>query len=310
DDEPESDEPFITPLSVNGNSIRITVYPGLPGKAGSYAAIPLLESFGVENLSITTTDTNVIALNVLRPHGENRFIIQGRVNPSDTAAHFDVSVWRPEMFFLDLLKMSLAARGISVAGHEKIDSLDGKTILADFIHPIDSVLTHINKNSENLGAENLLKTLSSEKIGKPGTWNNGVLAVKNYLETTGVDTSDILLFDGSGVSFYNAISPDIIIKVLTDQYHRKKTFERFYSTLPIAGIDGTLKGRMKKPPTEGNVHAKTGTLTGVSALSGYVTTAAGHMLAFSILNNHSPRQSHELHELQDEIATLLAKLNY
>jgi D-alanyl-D-alanine carboxypeptidase/D-alanyl-D-alanine-endopeptidase (penicillin-binding protein 4) len=307
DDEPESDEPFITPLSVNGNSVKIAVRR-TSGAKPDVEITPMLPSFSITNNCIIGSDASLLPLNVVRPHGENRFIVTGEYTSRDSSRDFDLSVSNPAMFYLELLKSKLNDQGIVVNGKLLIDSMKGKTALAEIDHPLDSILVHINKNSENLAAENLLKTMAAEVYGAPGTWNNGVLAVKDYLASAGVDTAAIILADGSGVSFYNAISPNDFIKVLADQYHRKKTFERFFATLPIAGIDGTLHARMKNTVAEGRVHAKTGTLTGVSSLSGYVTTIEGKILAFSVLNNHFPGESHYIRDAQDEIMKILVRL--
>ena len=90
--------------------------------------------------------------------------------------------------------------------------------------------------------------------------------------------------DGSGLSLYNYVTPELMVKLLTYAYRNTKIFMQLYPALPIAGQDGTLKKRMTGPYTNGKVKAKTGTLTGISSLAGYLTTANNHVLAFSIIN--------------------------
>jgi D-alanyl-D-alanine carboxypeptidase/D-alanyl-D-alanine-endopeptidase (penicillin-binding protein 4) len=118
----------------------------------------------------------------------------------------------------------------------------------------------------------------------------------------------MILADGSGVSWYNAVTPGDIVAVLTDQYRRKSTFGTFLASLPVAGVDGTLKSRMGGAETAGRIYAKTGTITGVSTLSGYATTLSNELLAFSIMINHYPGKTDALRDLQDRILTELVRL--
>jgi D-alanyl-D-alanine carboxypeptidase/D-alanyl-D-alanine-endopeptidase (penicillin-binding protein 4) len=116
------------------------------------------------------------------------------------------------------------------------------------------------------------------------------------------------LYDGSGVSWYNSVTPHLLAGVLLDQYRRKETFGRFLATLPVAGRDGTLEQRMRSGPATGRIRAKTGTLTAVSTLSGYAETLAGETLVFSIMISHFPGNLRVLRELQDAVAAELVRL--
>ncbi|MDI6767703.1 MAG: D-alanyl-D-alanine carboxypeptidase/D-alanyl-D-alanine-endopeptidase [Bacteroidota bacterium] len=313
DDEPESYSAFITPLTVNGNSIKIFVSPGKNiGDPPSIKTEPVTSFTKLFNFGITSNDTLIPLCQVTRQRGTNNIIINGRLSPADEIKEFKLSIWKPELYFLSLLKERLKLSGIIVDRDITLDSIrhwrKESIFLAEVSHPIDSVLHQINKNSDNLAAENLLKTISAEHLGSSGSAENGLLLIKNYLASEGIDTSKMILVDGSGVSWYNAISPDAIVQILQKQYERKTTFKRFYESLAIAGVDGTLKNRMKGTRAEGNVHAKTGSLLGVSNLSGYVKSADGKLLAFSILCNHFPGESKILKEMQDKVIELLSKL--
>jgi D-alanyl-D-alanine carboxypeptidase/D-alanyl-D-alanine-endopeptidase (penicillin-binding protein 4) len=215
-------------------------------------------------------------------------------------------VWEPEKYFLELFRDALEKHGVAVHGITRIDTSRPGFVLGTVAHTLDSVLHRINKPSDNLGAEILLKTLGIAESGGQGTAEGGLGVVKKYLAGTGVDTTRLILADGSGMSFYDAISPDAIIKLLTAQ--SGEAFRRLYESLPVAGVDGTLKNRMRHGPAFGNVHAKTGSLTGVSALSGYVTTADHELLAFSMMCNHFPAEIVPLRAAQDSIMQILAGL--
>ncbi len=305
DDEPESYSAFITPLTVNGNSIKIFVSPSKKiGDPLSIQTEPVTSFIELSNLGITTNDTLIPLCRVTRQRDNNNIMITGRLSPVDETKEFNLSIWKPELYFLSLLKERLNLGGITIEGNITLGYNKGRTLLAEVSHPIDSVLHRINKNSDNLAAENLLKTISAEHLGSPGSAEMGLHIIKNYLVSEGIDTSKMILADGSGVSWYNTISPDAIVQLLKKQYEKKTTFKRFYESLAIAGVDGTLKNRMKGIQ---NVYAKTGSLLGVSNLSGYVRADDGKLLAFSILCNHFPGEIKIVREMQDKIIKLLTK---
>ena len=156
--------------------------------------------------------------------------------------------------------------------------------------------------------ENLLKILGAEKRGVPGTAMNGISVIKEFLSRASIDTAKLVLADGSGVSRYNLTSADMIVQLLQAMSKDPGHFETFYNSLPIAGVDGSLSNRMKGSTAQGNLHAKTGTLSGVSALSGYVRTADGELLAFSMLMQNFTTASWPYRLVQDAIGVFLSGL--
>jgi PBP4 family serine-type D-alanyl-D-alanine carboxypeptidase len=307
DDEPSTDAAFLTPLTINSNSLEIVVAPGHKTGDGVQALIePNTTYVELLNKGLTSPDTALPPLDVTRLRGQNTIIISGRLAPGMGSGEFGVSVWKPEMYFLTLLRERLLQCGITVHGIIRLDTAKGTIALSAIEHTMDSVLHQINKPSDNLAAEQLLKTIASEEFHIPGSASTGLSVVKQYLSSANIDTSNMILADGSGLSWYNAVSPDMLVKLLLDQYKRTSTFKHFYESLPIAGVDGTLINRMKGTRAESNVHAKTGSLTGVSALSGYVTTADGKMLICSILCNHFPAEILPLRNAQNRIMAILA----
>ena len=177
-------------------------------------------------------------------------------------------------------------------------------------HPLDSAILRINKKSDNVGAENLLKTLAAEKTRNPGSARDGAAIMKEFLAGIGIDTLRLTIADGSGVSFYNGVSADALVRLLVYLHTDSTLFGRFVRSLPVAGRDGTLKSRMRGSPAEGNVFAKTGSLTGVSALSGYVRTSGGMLLAFSILCNQVPGENGIARDIQDQILEILCRHDF
>ena len=164
------------------------------------------------------------------------------------------------------------------------------------------------KESDNLSAECLFRLIGHETTAEPGGTQNGVLGVRSSLARMGIDTAGVIVADGSGVSRYNLVSPADLVRVLEWMYDHPLLYAQFESSLPVAGTDGTLASRMKETPAEGNLRAKTGTLTGASALSGYVRTRDGELLCFSILMQFYPTTAAPYRAVQDSIGSFLASL--
>ena len=307
DDEPDPDEAFISPLTMNDNAIDMIISSGQQkGMPPSIQFKPQTSQCRIINNGVTSNDTSIPPLHVTRKRGENTFEITGRLEPRSLPQKFSFSVYQPSMFTLRLLKERLQINGITVTGSLLLDSTTSSAPHGvEFSHSIDSVIHRINKESDNIAAENILKILGAEYFHTTGSTESGLRVVREYLDHEGIDTSAITLVDGSGVSLYNAVTPNAIVGLLVKQHQNQRTFNRFYESLPIAGIDGTLHSRMRGTPAEGNVHAKTGSLTGVSALSGYATTKSGTLLAFSFLAEYLPKDIGTLRNLQDRMLEFL-----
>jgi serine-type D-Ala-D-Ala carboxypeptidase/endopeptidase (penicillin-binding protein 4) len=164
----------------------------------------------------------------------------------------------------------------------------------------------MNKVSDNLSAENALKVLGAVRVGLPGSSNKGISIVKRFLSTLDIDTTKISLADGSGVSRYNLLTTEQLVTFLSHIYKLPRIFPVFFNSLPIAVVDGTLANRMTTYPAACNVRAKTGTLNGVSCLSGYVQTQDGEMLAFSMMMQNFNTSVTDYRQMQDRICSLLA----
>jgi serine-type D-Ala-D-Ala carboxypeptidase/endopeptidase (penicillin-binding protein 4) len=144
----------------------------------------------------------------------------------------------------------------------------------------------INKVSQNLHAELALRLLGKEK-GTSGSIEGGLEVTRGFLTNAGIRPEQFAFYDGSGLSRENLVSPAAIVQLLQYAY-RQPWGQLFTDTLPVSGLDGSLAERLKTPPAKGAVHAKTGSLNHVNALSGYATTVTGETVAFSILcNNHN-----------------------
>ena len=148
--------------------------------------------------------------------------------------------------------------------------------------------------------------MALETTHTPGSAENGVKIVLRYLENRGIPTTHQVFVDGSGVSRYNLTNAETIIRVLEEMYRDQVNFPVFLGSLAVAGKDGTLAHRMGATPADGKVMAKSGTMNGISALSGYVTTPLGEPLAFSIIIQNYAGSSTTAMEVQDSICVLLS----
>ena len=214
----------------------------------------------------------------------------------------------PANAYLAALDTALRARGI-VAARGVNDSVVAVGQPIDTIYSFDSpplreILRALLKPSQNQIAEILLKTLGLEKTGV-GIPDSGAAVVGRQLRAWGVDTTGFVVYDGSGLSRHDLVSPEAIVRILT-AIQRDTAFSAFYDALPIAGVDGTISSRMRGTPAQNNMHAKTGTIEFVRSLSGYVTSADGDRLIFSFLSNHFTTRVSEITRIQDAVGSLLA----
>jgi D-alanyl-D-alanine carboxypeptidase/D-alanyl-D-alanine-endopeptidase (penicillin-binding protein 4) len=212
----------------------------------------------------------------------------------------EAAVDNPTLFFARTLRAALQARRIAVTGEAvDIDDLpdaghEGKAgpatqpaprvLLRHLSPPLSEIAKRLMKVSQNLYAETFLRVLSLTP--GPATVAASQKVEEEVLASWGVAPGNYALADGSGLSRHNLVSADTIVKILRAMATDPADAQAFEATLPIAGKDGTISSRMKATRAENNVRAKTGTLMHVRALSGYLTTADGERLVFSIIANH------------------------
>ena len=223
----------------------------------------------------------------------------GRVDTVDVA-HHDAKAG-----YLAALRAALEARGTTVSGRAPRDTTAAAdTVFVFASPPMREILPAFEKKSQNQIGEILLRTLGREKRGTGSAWR-GVDVVSKQLAEWGVDSMEYIVRDGSGLSRYNFVSPRALVRIL-DAMRRHPDFEVFRDALPIAGVDGTLRDRMRNTPAQGNVRAKTGYVAQARNLSGYVTTADGRTLIFSLLCNNYTVPNATVERVQDAILVRLA----
>ncbi len=314
DDDPSTDAPYLSALNINGNSVSITLNGANVGQQADIILNPNSGFFSVNNQTITVLKKEEEDFSVTRNwfNRKNEIIASGKVSlekENNENGDKQVNVLNPELYFLTLFKETLNQNGISFTGEIGITKLPFiNKYLGSITTSLMTVLTNVNKNSNNLSAEMVLYALAENNYGRPATAENGIKVIDELISLIGHDPDEYRIVDGSGASHYNLISAELIIDFLKYIYtNEQEIYYRLWETLPIAGIDGTLAKRMTNSSAFNNVRAKTGTLSGVNALSGYVTAANGNQIAFSILIQNHVNMTSKARQFQDEICKILAE---
>lgn len=173
-------------------------------------------------------------------------------------------------------------------------------------HSIDQILMKMLKESDNLYAESMFYQLGASSGSHPATAKNSAAVIERLISKVGLNPRRYNIADGSGLSLYNYLSAELEVRFLRYAYRNNNIYLHLHPALPEAGVDGTLRTRMRGPFTQGNVFAKTGTVTGVSSLAGYCTAANGHRLAFAIINQGVMYGSNG-RAFQDRVCTVLCQ---
>ena len=206
-----------------------------------------------------------------------------------------------------LLKNELIEKGIEMTGDVVPGTvpLDARTVAKHLSPPLADIVKLMNKPSDNWIAELLFKTVGAEVMGEPGTWAKGRDAVNEFLEEITGEPPAHRFVDGSGLSRYNLLNADLLTKLLIYIYQDFELMPEYLASLPVAGVDGTLSNRMQGMYAEKVLRAKTGTLSGVSALAGYTVTADEEVFAFGILISHYVGSAIPARDIQDQIGNYL-----
>ncbi len=279
-------------LSFNDNCVEIKIEPAEVNFPAKVSVIPYTKYISLVSKVITVDESVESSLSVLRQRGTNLISVTGNIKKDSKPITEHVSISDPTMFFLTVLREVFERKGIVIQGRIGTIKSSEKNIIPNdltplYTHrsvPLKIIIKELNKNSNNFYAEQLLKTIGLE-IYNYGTVENGVKACKEIFNTMGINPENMVMADGSGLSRLDLVTPRQIINLLSFMY-KSDEFSKFYESLPIGGIDGTLIDRMKKTAAENNVHAKAGYNNNVSALSGYLKTISGEPLVFSIIVNN------------------------
>ncbi|MGE5701590.1 MAG: D-alanyl-D-alanine carboxypeptidase/D-alanyl-D-alanine-endopeptidase [Clostridia bacterium] len=297
-------------LAVNRGAVRIDYEADAePGTSPRLMLTPQTAYVTIQNDARIVDASEPATLVFDRESGSNLIRVSGQV-PRGTAPDFArIAVHEPALYFGTLLKECMERAGVRFAPSSRVvmGSLppEAEMLLALSSGPLSKMVAQLNKSSDNHYAEMLLKTIGAVCL-QQGTATAGLQAVCENLAELGVDCT-FRFHDGSGLSRYNLIAAKHLVTLL-ESMTTQPVYQPFYESLPIAGVDGTLESRMRNGSGYANVRAKTGTLNGVSGLSGYLTTNHQEPCVFSILLNGYTGDTDDLKGYEDRIVTLLLEL--
>lgn len=298
----------ISALSFNNNAVDLTVYAN-----GAIGETPEIEWFPFDTDYVNFVNQQVIT----PPHteydefyrrklGTNTIKLASKL-PKGYVEKESLSIHNAPLFFLDTFKKYLEDGNIELSGRIIVDSQSqdwnekSYQQLAEHVSvPFDLMLAHINKQSDNFYTEMLLKTAAAEHYGTTGSTELGISLVKDFAHSMGMDTTKIEMEDGSGMAAKTLLKIDDLNKLLV-KMHNHPYFDTYQKSLPTAGIDGSLENRFLNSPLKGKIKGKTGYVSGVRTLSGYMEAASGQQLVFSIAANNYTQETSYIDYVQEKI---------
>jgi D-alanyl-D-alanine carboxypeptidase/D-alanyl-D-alanine-endopeptidase (penicillin-binding protein 4) len=311
----------VSALTINDNVVFVNILPAdRPGEKAFVSVKPFADYYRLDNRIITTPAGTGRKFFVNREPGSMVLTLWGNMPLDDAGANEALAIEDPAEFAAGLFRQLLEKRGIVIYGHQRTRHTELATLstfsvtaiapsrggrvndkdndgqprplktdqpimLASYeSKPLLQDIRVINKVSQNLHAEILLRLLGRER-GNAGTVEGGLEVLRGFLTKAGVSSDEYVFYDGSGLSRQNLVTPHAIVQLL--RYCSTQPWGADYkATFPVAGVDGSLTERFTSPRLRNRIMAKTGALGGVKALSGYATTDAGQVVAFSILSNN------------------------
>ncbi|HEY3379621.1 MAG TPA: D-alanyl-D-alanine carboxypeptidase/D-alanyl-D-alanine-endopeptidase [Armatimonadota bacterium] len=292
-------------LSCNRNALRVMARGTTPGTSAAVSLEPATGLYTVVNRTKTSTAVTAGSLTVSRTG--TRLLIAGLVAP-DVELSERISIPNPEGFLTEQLTRALTSVGITLSATPETcapSSAERTLLVSHQSAPLADVLTLMLKDSDNHIAEQLRWTLLAQQSAPLPSAKRYANLLHEFACQLAVKSSTLQLVDGSGLSRLSHVSPATLVQVLVTQA-ASPSFDVLWQALPIAGVDGTMQHRLQGTAADGNVHAKTGTMRGVSSLAGYVTSARGERLAFAVMVNGYSSGAAFARTLQDAVANYLA----
>jgi len=288
----------ISAIVVGDNTVALTLTPGeQAGNPVQAAVTPATPDFMVKN-DVSTSAADVKSdLTLTREPGSNAVVVKGTLPAKSTPRKLILAIEEPAQHAAATLKRLLEERGVRVAGvararHNHTEPGGDPVVLAEHVSvPLGDALKLVNKISQNLHTEMLLRTVARQG-GVWATPDDLMKVPADFYATAGIEPGDVIQTDASGLSRHDLVTPRAVVALLNSA-QKQSWFGPYYASLPVAGIDGTLEDRMKNTPAAGRIHAKTGSVEHVRTLSGFAETPGGRRLIFSFLSNNQGGKSHE-----------------
>lgn len=282
----------ITPIILDENSLTFIVNPG--SQANEPASVEVNAPNGVitVNNSVKTSAKQNLSAIGYKLDMDNHLTTTGAIGTGTWAMETKIAIQNPLLYAQDFIKAQLTEKQIKLDGNVVPGNLPANTVIlgSQTSEPLKQLMADTLKPSDNVFADSLFIHTASQIFGSPVNWVQANTITKQFLQQqTGVNLTDAILMDGSGLSKQDRVTAEQTVELLSHIYtHFPITYE-FIAALPIAGYDGTLQKRFNNTSQQGLVRAKTGTMTGILSLSGYLSAANGHTLAFAMYINRSPK---------------------
>ena len=295
DDTPHSFQPYLSPLMLDKGVVTVTAFPGAQGDTARLECTPASSYYTLANTTKTRTPSAELA-------------VSGNVDGRRTGT---VNIYSSQDFFMHTFLERLRAKGIHCLPDYSFREFQKDSVsvrMASYNTSVQAVVNQIMKESDNLNAEAMLCRLGAQFTGgRHVSAADGLSAVRQLIRKLGYLPDRYKLADGCGLSNYNYISSELLVAFLKFAYSRTDVFQKLYKALPIGGVDGTLKNRMKKGTLSyGKVHAKTGSFTAINCLAGYLKANNGHHIAFAIMNQNV-LSGREARKFQDAVCDMLIR---
>jgi D-alanyl-D-alanine carboxypeptidase/D-alanyl-D-alanine-endopeptidase (penicillin-binding protein 4) len=293
-------------LSFNFNTVTAFVSPGPgPGSPVRVLLEPKTEFTTVANQAktVATGQASHLLVNRLDRGGVNEITVSGTLAVGHPREHYFLNITDPARYTVKVLRKYFGHAGIEFAGNTGLKAVPkgARLLLTHESEPIALALRGLNKFSNNFVAEQILKTLGALHFGRPGTTAKGLKVMGEYLGKLGFKPGAFQVLDGSGLSRGNRLSAHQFIRTLRQVRENLGLYPEFISALGVMGVDGNVKKRMNGEENAPRARVKTGTLKGVSALSGYFQAEDGELFAFSILMNDLQCGNGQALQIQDRI---------
>ena len=273
----------VSALEYNEGSVDLVIRAG--AAAGDPVTIQVRPDGGglqIDNRLVTVAETGAGRLTLHRQPGSSRIVVHGHIPAKSAPFARTASVDNPTAFFVSAFRAALVAEGVEVIGDavdidefpEKPNVAGARTLVSHRSPPLRQIATSMMRVSQNQYAETLLKAIGGRD------------KARSVLKSWNIADDSYAIADGSGLSRYNYVTSDALVRILARMRDDARHAAPFANTLPVAGREGTLSRRLAGSPAEGKVRAKTGTVDNVRAIAGYVETAGGDTLIFSIIANN------------------------
>jgi len=323
----------VSALTINDNVIFVDIKPAdRPGERAFLGITPFPEYYRIDNRVMTTPQgTGPRTVSINREPGSSQITLWGNIPQDDPGFGEALAIEDPADFTARLFRQLLEERGVTVYGRARTHhtelastqtfsvtsiasgggdstrpSVPAPLVLASYqSQPVAQDLRVINKVSQNLHAELMLRLLGKEK-GTSGSIEGGLEVLRGFLVNAGIKPDQFVFYDGSGLSREDLVTPEAVVALL--RYCQQQPWGKIYEdTLPVAGVDGSLSERFRNTTAAGRVHAKTGSLLHVYSLAGYATTQSGQRIAFSVITNNNSLPAKKALDTIDRIVERLVE---